>query len=422
MISERKKRKREEDLEDQFWEESIWNETYFGETEEEAETKEEKLKIHPIDKIEPFSWESLKDERLYLKLSDPYQREKYIRSMSEQIRNSSAEVDKLSYEYNVVTAALKDMDELEALPEGEKIRVEACARKIILLEKETAEYEKKKNRMTEEQYYKMQQYEESAPKIFEDMKKAEDYRELVCDDLKRLDNEKAAYDYRSGELTQSISNDKGMVMISLMSMALLYVILFIMQFFFRMNVTIGYLLTTIAGAATATFLYMKYIDERGELLHVENRKNRIILLQNTVKIRYINNLNLLDYLYLKYNVKSSGQWKKHFALYEEEKNSREKNEKNEDEINCVQSELLRILRCYQLSDARIWLHRPLALYDHKEMVEIRHEHIVRRQKLRAQLDYNRRLIKEGEKALNEFQKEYPQYREELLHMKDKYRN
>lgn len=420
IIQDRKRARSREELEEQFWEESLWNKTYFEDQELQEPEEEQKTEEISERKKEPFTWESLSDKRNYLKVSDPYQREKYIRSMVEQIKNASAEIDKMSYEYNVVTAALKDMDELEALPENEKKRVEEWAKKIVCLEKETSEYEKKKNRMPEAQYYKMEQYEDSASDIYDEMKKSEHYRELVCDDLSRLDSEKEAYSCRLEELSQNLSNCKGMVIISLVAMVLLYGILLIMQFFFQMKVGAGYAITTIAGTVAATFLYMKYMDEKQERLHIEKRRNRIILLQNTVKIRYVNNINLLDYLYLKYQVKSAREWKQLMDFYQEEKDCRAQNEENGEHMNDCQRELLRILRCYQLSDARIWLHRPLALCDHKEMVEIRHEHIVRRQKLRAQMDYNRRLVKDGERALKDFQQENPEYAEEVCSMKDRY--
>ena len=79
----------------------------------------------------------------YLKINDPYQREKYIRSLVEQVKNASAELDKLSYEYNVVTAVLKDMDELEALPPEEKHRVMEYAKKILYYQKEQQDYQKR---------------------------------------------------------------------------------------------------------------------------------------------------------------------------------------------------------------------------------------------------------------------------------------
>ena len=419
----RKKRKREEELEEEFWEKSLWDEDEFwkdGEEDEDTPEETEETEGGTETGKERWDWDSLIDERVFLKVSDPYQREKYIRSLVEQIKGASAELDKLSYEYNVVTAALKDMDELESLPEEEKDRMEEYARRLTQLEQETSRYEKKKVKISESQYYRMEQYEDSANEIYDEMKKAEVYREKVKDDLTRLDNEKAGYSYRRGEIKNGIANCKGMVTICLVAMVILYLILTVMHLGFSMEVSVGYLITTLAGAVFATMIYLKYTDEKRELYRVEKNRNRIILLQNTVKIRYVNNFNLLDYLYTKYHVKNAKEWKKLCHMYDEEKADRIQNEENEEDLKFYRSELLKILRCYQLSDARVWLRRPLALYDHKEMVEIRHEHIVRRQKLRARMDYNRKMAKEGEKAIRNFIQENPAYSKEILDMMERY--
>ena len=68
----------------------------------------------------------------------------------------------------------------------------------------------------------------------------------------------------------------------------------------------------------------------------------------------------------------------------------------------------------------MWLHNPLAIMDHKEMVEVRHSHILRRQKLRAQLDYNKKLAKEAQSELKQLIKEYPRYAGEVMDMLDRY--
>ncbi len=407
-------------------EEELWDEDYFykeerGGWDEDADdfSLSEKEKEMGSEDAE-WDWNTIVSDRTYLKINDAYQREKYIRSLVEQVKDASTELDKLSYEYNVVTAVLKDMDELEALPPSEKNRLTELAKKILHFQKEKQEYQNKKSRLTESQFYRMEQYEDAAPRIYEDMHKAEKYREMIKDDLSRLEGEKHAFQYRKSELKHGMTDSRGMAVICMLAMGLLFAMLAVMQFGFEMKVGAGYMITVVAGAIALAVIYARYMDQTKEYKRVEKGMNRIILLQNTVKIRYVNNVNLLDYLYLKYNVKSAREWKTLCDVYEEEKRARAINEMNEEELDYNQGELLKILRNYQLSDARLWLRSPLALYDHREMVEIRHEHIVRRQKLRAQMDYNRRMAKEGEKELKAFVAEYPQYSKEALQMMERY--
>lgn len=406
-------------------EEELWNEEYFYKEDRAGWDDEDDFHLSEIEKEmgsedSQWDWNTIVSDRTYLKIGDPYQREKYIRSLVEQVKDASTQLDKLSYEYNVVTAVLKDMDELDALPPTEKNRITEIAKKILHFQKEKQEYLNKKSRLTDSQFYRMEQYEDSSMRIYEDMHKAEKYREMIKDDLSRLEGEKHAFQYRKSELKHGMGDSRGMALICILAMVLLLCMLAVMQFGFAMKVDVGYFMTVIAGAAALAVIYSRYLDQGRELKRVEKGMNRIILLQNTVKIRYVNNVNLLDYLYLKYNVKSAREWKNLCDIYEEEKRARAIHEMNEEELDYQQSELLKILRNYQLSDARLWLRSPLALYDHREMVEIRHEHIVRRQKLRAQMDYNRRLAKEGEKELKAFVAEYPQYSREAVQMMEHY--
>lgn len=408
-------------MEDELWDEDF----YYSSERADSSEDEDEFYLSETEKQmgsedSEWDWNTIVSERTYLNINDPYQREKYIRSLVEQVKDASTQLDKLSYEYNVVTAVLKDMDELEALPSSEKNRMSETAKKILHYQKEKQEYQNKKSRLTDSQFYRMEQYEDSAPRIYEDMHKAEKYREMIKDDLSRLEGEKHAFQYRKSELKHAMNDSRGMAIICMLAMALLLCMLAVMQFGFEMKTGIGYVITIVTGAIALAVIYARFIDQSKELKRVEKGMNRIILLQNTVKIRYVNNVNLLDYLYLKYNVKSAREWKTLCNVYEEEKRARDINEMNEEELDYQQSELLKILRNYQLSDARLWLRSPLALYDHREMVEIRHEHIIRRQKLRAQMDYNRRMAKEGEKELRAFIAEYPQHSKEAIAMMDRY--
>ena len=79
--------------------------------------------------------------------------------------------------------------------------------------------------------------------------------------------------------------------------------------------------------------------------------------------------------------------------------------------------MLNILKCYQVKDPAIWLHQTAALLDAKEMVEIRHNLIIRRQSLRRRMDYNKdMIIRRAEEDINVLAQDYPQYAEEIARM------
>lgn len=195
----------------------------------------------------------------------------------------------------------------------------------------------------------------------------------------------------------------------------------LLQFFLDMDTQVGYLLTAAAAAGAITIIYVKHLDARRELLRVENGINKIILLQNKVKIRYVNNTNLLDYLQLKYGVSSAKELLDQFRNYQTEKAERESLRKAERDLDYNERELLQMLKCYQIKDPAIWLHQTEAILDRKEMVEIRHNLIIRRQSLRRRMDYNREVVAGGsQKEIRELVEKYPQYAEEIMKAVEEY--
>ena len=52
-----------------------------------------------------------------------------------------------------------------------------------------------------------------------------------------------------------------------------------------------------------------------------------------------------------------------------------------------------MLHIHQLYDSKVWINHANALYDKKEMVEVKHNLLIRRQKLRTRMEYNMDVIR-----------------------------
>lgn len=369
--------------------------------------------------IEDWDWDTLMKDRSLLKIINEEDRKKFVRGCVEQMTNASSKLEEVMDEYNMVTAYLKDIEEIDALPTGEKEAILENAKKVQFIEGARKEYKAKKNRLTDGQFYHMERYEDVMPKPYEDIKKAEEYGDLIKADMGKLEGERHAYYYRRSELHHDIANAKGMITICSVAMVVCTVMLLILQYGFEMDTQLGYILTIGAGASIITFLYVKYLDYKNQLERTEKGINKIILLKNTVNIRYVNNTNLLDYLYMKYKVNSGKELLVMWEKYQQEKTERSRDLQNREELDFYKRQLISILRRYQLHDPEIWIHQTEALLDKKEMVEIRHNLVDRRQKLRIQMDYNKRLIAEAQKEMNRVIKDYPQYKEEILTMAER---
>ena len=364
--------------------------------------------------FEDESWERIESNRNKFNVHDWDQRKEYVQDCRDRIREASEELENLSFEYGKVTSYLKDIEEIEALPEEERKELNASAEKIQELESRRGAYLEKKNRMSDEKYHQMERMEDEAEEGLRKLSETEDYQNLIRKDMSRLDGEKHAYLYRKDELKGMIADAKGMTIICSVALIVCFVVLFTLKYALRMDIQVGFLLTTGLAALVITLLFIKYTESVKELKRVEKGINRIIMLHNRVKIRYVNNTNLLDYLYMKYKVSSAKEFLSLWEKYKVEKEERRRYREAELELDECQQELLSILKCYQVKDPAIWLHQTAAILDNKEMVEIRHGLIIRRQSLRRRMDYNREMIIDKTKGeMKELAEAYPQYAGEL---------
>ncbi len=378
-------------------------------------------KKEPIsEEIEEENWEDTVLDRKQINIKKEEDRERYVRTCCEQIADASKEMENLTYEYGLVTSYLKDIEEIEALPLEQREELNEYAEKIVNLEKIQESYTKTAKRMTDVKFRQMEALEDEVQEGYKKIKEAEEYRTLVKQDLQRLDGERHAYQYRRTELRETLVNARGMSQILLIAAAACMVVLLVLQFALEMNVKIGYMLTAALVAVAVTYFYVRYSDAQKELQRVNAGINRLILLQNTVKIRYVNNKNLLDYLYLKYKVESASELDFLWQKYQEEVAERAKQAETEEEYNFYQKELLHTLYQYHLKDPNIWVHQALALIDNKEMVEIRHSLIERRQNIRKQMDYNTGIARNAQEEIKDIADKYPQYSKEIMDVISEY--
>lgn len=365
-------------------------------------------------------WDQIVYSRDGVNFADQEQRQRYVTNCLEQMAEASRELELLSGEYNLVTSYLTDTEEIEALPEEEKEELLRVARKLNGLEQERAAYQGKKNRMPDGEYYQIRKQEGEIEEGLAKLKEGEAYNVLVKQDLQRLDGERHAYDYRRQELLGILANLRGMAVIFLTALVLCLLMLAVLQFGFEMNTYLGYFIAVVAGAAAITVLCVKYTDADRELLRVERAVNRLIQLQNKVKIRYVNNTNLLDYLYIKYNTDSAAKLERRWGKYLQEKEERKQFAEAEAKLEYYAKQLVGQLSRCRIKTPERWIHQTRALLDEREMVEIRHDLILRRQSLRKQLDYNNELAQTARGEVKDIVLNYPQYGEEITQMVGEY--
>jgi len=366
------------------------------------------------------NWDSIVYSRDRVDFDNEEQRSRYITGCLEQMAEAEKQLKLLSDEYSLVTSYLTDMEEIEALPREAREELNMIARRLSDLDKERERYRGKKNRMKDTDYNRVRKQEGQVQEGIKKISEGEEYGALVRQDLKKLDGERHAYEYRRDELEALMTDFRGMALIFLAAFAVCILLLLVLQFVFEMNTRIGYLLAAGAVALAETVLVVKYTDSDRELRQVEGAINKLIQLQNKVKIRYANNRSLMEYLYMKYETKSAEALSKLWQQYLREKEERKEFAEAEAKHEYYQKQLVRRMKNYRINTPERWTGQPDALLDKREMVELRHELILRRQALRKQMDYNNGVAEKAKGEVVDIAKKYPAYASEIYEMADRF--
>ena len=99
--------------------------------------------------------------------------------------------------------------------------------------------------------------------------------------------------------------------------------------------------------------------------------------------------------------------------YLEAVKEREKYQRTNDDLDYFNDKLIRQLRRYRLYDAKIWIYQAKALLDKKEMVEVKHELLVRRQKLRGGIESQVEEVRAARTEIENMVKNRPEASKEI---------
>ncbi len=386
------------------------NEGDFEESDDEKPSKSQGRGRHQVG-----DWEKVVYSREGVNIDDAASRRGYVQSCLTQMEEGTRQIEALQYEYRTVTGYLHDMELINELPKEERAIINDYAKKIYDNEEQRQKYLKRQGKMTDKEYEHVEKLQGQEDEIIKKMKESEDYHRKIRKDLIRLDNERQAYDLRKIEADKALNTNRNLSIFTVVALFVILIVLVSLQTVMRLDVTLAYMLVILVAALSIVGLYMRHGSCMQERKAVRAAKARLIQLQNTVKVRYVNNLNLLDYMYLKYGVESSSQLQSMIERYHEERAQRIQFEEAEKELADDQRELLRALRNSQIRTPEIWLHQPEALINHNEEVEVRHNLIVQRQSLRKRMDYNREMVIGGaRKEIEDLARTYPRYASEIL--------
>ena len=319
--------------------------------------------------------------------------EQYAIERLEQIIEVTKEIDEEKSEYRVVTAYLNDIHTIGGLPEKDRAAITDVAQNIVNLDRARQEFLHAEKKISDVQYTAIQQEENTVPNTIKRLKSNEAYQETLEKDMKYLVRERDEWLFYKEELL--IEEKKLQNHIRLVSGLGIAsgILLLIYQFITEAEMELAWTVFLFVMAAGICTLALKLMNAERDYKRATKNADRAIQLLNTVKLKYVNVTNAVDYCREKFQVNSAGEFNRIWEAYLEAVKQREKFEINNDDLRYYNNRLIRMLSEYRLYDAKVWIPQALALVDHHEMVEVTHRLNERRQKIRGRIEKSMDVIK-----------------------------
>lgn len=318
----------------------------------------------------------------------------FVIERCEQIIEATKEIQEEKSEYKIVTEYLNDIQKLEELPEEEREELKNAAENVQKLDSLRDEYQNAERRISEAQFAQMQQEEDRMPEAIRRLQTNEAYQSTVKKDMNYLEGEKTEWYYTGIELRHQQKVLKYLSFVLFAMFAVSTIAVMIAQFVFYKDTTYAWMLIFLLSALGGFGIYVKMTQNTTEIKRSEVNMNHAIELLNRVKFKYINVTNAVEYAREKYHVKNGYEQNYIWEQYLSEVKEREKFNQTNEDLEYFSQKLVVLLNRYHLYDTQVWVNQSTALMDKKEMVEVKHNLIVRRQKLRSRIDYNSQNIRE----------------------------
>lgn len=356
--------------------------------------REEKVLSEPLD---------------FSKAPDEVEIKAYIDANIEKMAVFTRENAELRKEYEKVTKYLIDIQTIDGMEPQRKESLIKLALEIVGMEKEQKKNQKIESRLTNRQYKTMQQYEETMNADLVNLKKKEKYQMDIKSDFRYLEAEKKLLFEERKEVRGRTRYFKSMsVCFSVMIVSLL-IFIFIMAAYSEYDMTIPFIICGGAAAGVILYTFQGIVKNKKSLIVTNRKLMKAVNMLNSVKIKYINNTALLDYIYEKFSVKSSAELEYVWSQYLRVKDWEEKNTEFGEKIKENKEKLIEMLKEEGVNDTNVWTSQVIALVECKEMVEVRHKLNVRRGKLREQIAYNDDKYDACSELLGLIIKDKPQY-------------
>lgn len=346
--------------------------------------------------------------------NDPKKLEHYILDSCEQIIALTKEIEGEKTEYRIVTSYLTDIQTIEGLPEEMRQSIREAATNIEQLNAARQAYEKATYQISEEQFMLMEQEEDDIPQTIHRLLDNERYQDKVRRDKNILEAQKNQWEIEREAITGERKILKRASVLLFLLYVTLLILLFVLQFMAKMDLTVGFLVLFFVGALGGAMIYFRSLYLQKQMRQATRNENQAISLLNVVCMKYVNVTKAVEYTKDKFGIHNSTELNYVWEQYTSAVREKEKFLRNNDDLEYFNGRLIRLLQRIDLYDRKIWLTQTKALIDDQEMVEIKHNLVKRRQKIRAHMEENRKIVQSERNEIDRLMTEHEHYVPEII--------
>jgi hypothetical protein len=337
----------------------------------------------------------------------------YVLDHCEQIIDSAKELGEEKKEYDIVTNYLKDIELLTDMPQEQKEPIHDAAENILRLNEARDTYLNTAKKISDVQFLMFEQQEQEIPDVIRRMQTNEAYQTTVKSDMSYLEGEKMQWTLLRNEKIHEKYLLRIASYVALSVFCLLVVLLLVLQAGFSVDTTWGWIVVIALGAGCGFFIFIRYLNASNAMERARINANHAISLLNKTKVKYVNITNAVDYAREKYHVRNAKEMEYQWEQYQEAIRERERVNRANQDLDYYSRKLVKELQKYQMYDASVWTDQPLALVNAGEMSELKHNLLVRRQKIRARIQYNAELVEEERGKIDRLMQLHPEYEDEI---------
>lgn len=341
--------------------------------------RREKKKLKEV--TERYESDVLSPERL----DDPDFVKRYIVDRCEQMTKSATELTDLKKEYETLTSYLTDIQLIETMEEEDHNKLLDISNNIVNLNKAKKDMMETLVKIPDSKYNELDNMREDVPKAIERMRENEKTQAIMRKDMEYLDGEKIEWSYEKSAINDEQETLKKFSFLLILLIGSAVIVYFcLMNLYGGEKVHLVLLIALLSGVAECGILWRMQNNKR-DILQCNVNYNKAVEIQNSVKLKYVNITNAVDYAHDKFNTKSSYELEADWQKYLEAKKERERLIEANEDLEYYRNEMIELLRSYNLYDAAVWPYQVEALLDPKEMVEVKHAHLEKRQDVRVRM-------------------------------------